>query len=96
MDNSSSGIVLQSARQGGSCLVVIEGGRGAPRNVARINALIESLTEAQLVGFNKFLLCLRCPLSKACIPFKLYEQADPDDPLNPAFGACARRRELEN
>ena len=78
-------------------LVLIEGGRNKPKpqNVDRYLAMIENLTVEQLRGFNKFLSCLRCPLVKSCIPFRRYEDADPDAPLNAAFAICPRRSKLE-
>lgn len=76
-------------------LVLIEGGRNKPQTIDRYLTMIEGLTTEQLVGFNKFLMCLRCPLMKACIPFTRYEEADPDAPLNPAFANCPHRSKLD-
>lgn len=76
-------------------LVLIEGGRNKPQNIDRYLAMIEGLTTEQLVGFNKFLSCLHCPLVKSCVPFRRYEDADPDAPLNTAFANCPRRSKLE-
>jgi hypothetical protein len=75
-------------------LVLIEGGRNKPHNLDRLNAMINNLTVEQLRNLNCFLDCLKCPLRDSCIPFRRYEQQDPNDPMEKAFATCPRRCKL--
>ncbi|WP_425647918.1 hypothetical protein [Agrobacterium leguminum] len=77
-------------------LVLIEGGRNKPHNLDRLNAMINNLTVEQLRNLNCFLDCLRCPLKDSCIPFRRYEQQDPNDPMEKAFATCPRRSKLKD